>query len=68
MSEHIQVKIPVRLYKAVEAIVLQTEDYKTPAETVCHVLREFAPNYKENIYSDEEQEELQQRLRSLGYL
>lgn len=69
MSEYIQVKIPLALYKAVEEIVLQTEDYKSQSEIVCHVLREFAPgNSGRDTYSAAEQKEIENRLKDLGYL
>lgn len=68
MLGEIQIKIPLELYKAAEAVVLQTEDYKTPTEVVCYVLREFVPNYQQHVYSSKEQEELKSRLKALGYL
>ena len=68
MPEQIQVAIPITLYKAAEEIVMQTENYKTPSEVVCHILKEFVPDYDQRVYSADEQNELKERLRSLGYL
>ncbi|MDD5439399.1 MAG: hypothetical protein PHS37_04355 [Candidatus Omnitrophica bacterium] len=68
MPDDIQVSIPLDLYHAVKKIVAQTEALENPNDVIAYALRQFAPHYKDTIYSDAEHQEIKKRLKDLGYM
>jgi len=68
MPEYIKVNIPLDLYNAVKKIVNETETRENPSDVVSYVLEQFAPDYKKDVYSAEEQKEIKKRLKDLGYM
>ncbi len=62
------VGIPRSLYEKAEKWVNETEDFSSVEELVAFLLREFVTEEGEEPYSPEEEEEIKERLRKLGYI
>ena len=69
-EEKVNVPIPKSLYKKIEEQI-KDSDFKNVEEYVAFVLREVLSedeDEKDEVFSKEEEEQVKERLRSLGYL
>ena len=65
---HRDVPLPEELYQRVEVFV-QGSEFKSVPDFVAFVLREVLEEHSsEEAFSPEEEEQVKQRLRALGYL
>ncbi len=67
-----QIKIPSSLYTRIKKITGKT-GFKSPEDFIVHVLREIVAEYEtildtETNLTEEEEKEIIEKLRSLGYL
>ena len=71
MSEEVEIKIPKEIYEKIEERIKDTE-FKSVSEYVTYVLREVLASLEEEeaeeVFSEEEEEKVKERLRALGYL
>lgn len=71
MSEEVEIKIPKEIYEKIEKRIKDTE-FKSVSEYVTYVLREVLASLEEEeteeVFSEEEEEKVKERLRALGYL
>ena len=71
MSEYRTVEIPAELYERIEKRVKETE-FSSVSEYVTYVLQEVLNTLEEEeemeVFSEEEEEKVKERLRALGYL
>ncbi len=67
MEEYVEVKIPKKLYEKIKKEIESTGEFKSVEEFVVFVL-ESALEETEEVYSEEEEEKVKERLRALGYL
>jgi len=70
MEELVEVKIPKSLYEKIEEHV-EDSGFESVDEYVTYVLREVLANLEgeeEEVFSEEEEEKVKERLRALGYL
>lgn len=71
MSEEVEVKIPRDIYEKIEERIKDTE-FKSVSEYVTYVLREVLASLEEEeteeVFSEEEEKKVKERLRALGYL
>ena len=68
-DEKVQIEIPKELYDKAKKWVEQTQDFSSVEELVEFLLQEvLSDEAGEQVYSPEEEEEIKERLRSLGYL
>ncbi len=67
MEEYVEVKIPKKLYEKIKKEIENTGEFKSVEEFVVFVL-ESALEETEEVYSEEEEEKVKERLRALGYL
>jgi Arc/MetJ-type ribon-helix-helix transcriptional regulator len=61
--------IPTSLYKKLEEKVKETE-FSSVSSLVTHIIREYLAKLEEEkeVFSEEEEEEIKERLRALGYI
>jgi len=61
--------IPTSLYKKLEEKMKETE-FSSVSSLVTHIVREYLAKLKEEkeVFSEEEEEEIKERLRALGYI
>ncbi len=65
------VKIPDEIYKEIEKIVKDSGEFKDVDEYVIFVLTEVLKEEdedEEQVYTEEDEEKIKERLRGLGYL
>ncbi len=65
------VKIPDEIYKEIEKIVKDSGEFKDVDEYVTFVLTEVLKEEdedEEQVYTEEDEEKIKERLRGLGYL
>ncbi len=62
------VHIPKPLYDKAKALVEDTDEFSTVDELVEFLLREALGEKEGEAYTPEEEEEIKERLRSLGYI
>jgi len=71
MGEEVEIKIPKEIYEKIEERIKDTE-FKSVSEYVTYVLREVLASLEEEeteeVFSEEEEEKVKERLRALGYL
>ena len=73
MAKVINVGIPVNLYKKIKKRVEKTE-FKTTQEYITYILEEVIKQVEEEetgddeVFSEEDEEKVKDRLRALGYL
>ena len=70
MEEFVEVKIPKSLYDRIKERI-EDAGFESVDEYVTYVLREVLANLEEEdeeIFSEEEEEKVKERLRALGYL
>jgi len=67
MEEYVEVKIPKKLYEKIKKEIEASGEFKSVEEFVVFVL-ESALEETEEVYSEEEEEKVKERLRALGYL
>jgi len=70
MEELVEVKIPKSLYEKIKEHV-EDSGFESVDEYVTYVLREVLANLEgeeEEVFSEEEEEKVKERLRALGYL
>jgi Arc/MetJ-type ribon-helix-helix transcriptional regulator len=68
--KHATVSIPVSLFKKIENRIERT-GFASVSEYVTYVLEEVltdSEEKKKNIFTEEEEERVKQRLKALGYL
>jgi len=65
----VTVKIPKEIYEKIEERIKDTE-FKSVDEYVTYVLKEVLASLEEDeeVFSEEEEEKVKERLRALGYL
>jgi len=65
-----QVEISEELYKKIEKRVKESGEFKSVSEYIEFVLTELLKELEEEEqpYTEEEEEEIKQRLRALGYI
>ncbi|MCD6349143.1 MAG: CopG family transcriptional regulator [Candidatus Korarchaeota archaeon] len=68
MDDKVTISIPRSLYERAEKWVNENEDFSSVEELVAFLLREFVSEESEEVYSPEEEEEIRERLRRLGYI
>jgi len=63
------IMIPMTLYKKLEEKVKETE-FSSVSSFVTHIIREYLSKMEEEkeVFSEEEEEEIKERLRALGYI
>jgi len=70
-GEEITISIPADIYKKIEERIKDTE-FNSVSEYVTYVLREVLASLEEEeaeeVFSEEEEEKVKERLRALGYL
>jgi len=70
-KEFVSVSIPVELYKTIEKRIKDTE-FTSVSEYVTYVLKEVLESLdeedKEEVFTEEEEKKVKERLRALGYL
>ncbi len=62
------VSIPKPLYEKAKELVDSTDEFSSVDELVEFLLREALGEREEETYTKEEEEEIKERLRSLGYI
>ncbi|RUM35166.1 MAG: CopG family transcriptional regulator [Archaeoglobus sp.] len=65
-----KVEIPDEIYRKIEERVKETE-FKSVDEYVAYILREVLESLEEEedqVFSEEEEEKVRERLRALGYI
>jgi len=68
-EEKVSLEISKELYDKAKKWVEQTQDFSSVEELVEFLLNEVvSEESEEQVYSPEEEEEIKERLRSLGYL
>ncbi len=68
-GEKVSVEIPRELYEKARKWVENTPDFSSVEALVEFLLQEvLSEEASEQVYSPEEEEEIKERLRSLGYL
>ncbi|WP_297549395.1 CopG family transcriptional regulator [Thermococcus sp.] len=70
MEEFVEVKIPKSLYERIKEQI-EGSGFESVDEYVTYVLREVLANLEgedEEVFSEEEEEKVKERLRALGYL
>ena len=71
MSEEKEIKIPKEIYEKIEERIKDT-DFNSVSEYVAYVLKEVLASLEEEeteeVFSEEEEEKVKERLRALGYL
>ncbi len=68
MEDRVTISIPRALYERAEKWVNENEDFSSVEELVTFLLREFVSEESGEVYSPEEEEEIKERLRRLGYI
>ena len=65
----VTIKIPKEIYEKIEERIKDTE-FKSVDEYVTYVLKEVLASLEEDeeVFSEEEEEKVKERLRALGYL
>jgi len=70
-KNYVTISIPKTLYDKIKERIENT-DFTSVSEYVTYILREVLANLeeeeKEEIFNDEEEEKIKERLRALGYL
>jgi len=63
------ISIPTTLYKKLEEKIKETE-FTSVSSFVTHIIREYLAKMEEEkeVFSEEEEEEIKERLRALGYI
>ncbi len=69
----VKVEIPKKLHVQIKSLVKESPEFKNVEEFVTFVLEEVLKEEpekkeKEKVYSKEEEDEIKDRLRALGYL
>lgn len=61
--------IPTSLYKKLEEKIKET-GFSSVSSLVTHIIREYLAKLEEEkeVFSEEEEEEIKERLRALGYI
>lgn len=61
--------IPTSLYKKLEEKIKELE-FSSVSSLVTHIIREYLAKLEEEkeVFSEEEEEEIKERLRALGYI
>jgi Arc/MetJ-type ribon-helix-helix transcriptional regulator len=71
MAEEVEIKIPKDIYEKIQERIKDTE-FKSVDEYITYVLREVLASLEEEeteeVFSEEEEEKVKERLRALGYL
>ena len=62
------VRVPKPLYDKAKELVDSTDEFSSVDELVEFLLREALGDMEEETYTKEEEEEIKERLRSLGYM
>jgi len=66
-EEFVNIKIPKKLYDRILKEI-EGSEFKDVEEFVVYVLEQVLEEEEETVYSEEEEREIKERLRSLGYL
>jgi len=70
-KEYVSISIPVELYKNIEKKI-EKSDFTSVSEYVTYVLKEVLESLdeedKEEVFTEEEEKKVKERLRALGYL
>ncbi len=66
--EDVTIKIPKTLYEKAAKWVEENGGFSNVEELVQFLLREFVSEEGEEAYTPEEEEEIKERLRRLGYI
>ncbi len=67
-DDKICVQVPKPLYDKAKELVDSTDEFSSVDELVEFLLREALGDREEETYTKEEEEEIKERLRSLGYI
>ncbi|MFX0096366.1 MAG: CopG family transcriptional regulator [Candidatus Hodarchaeota archaeon] len=65
----VSIKIPAQLYERIKKRLNET-DFSSVSDYVAYVLREVLASLEEDyeVFTEEEEKKVKERLRSLGYL
>ncbi len=66
--EDVTIKIPRTLYERAVKWIEENGGFSNVDELIQFLLREFISEEVEEVYSPEEEEEIKERLRRLGYI
>ncbi len=67
-EKFMKISIPTSLYKKIEGRIKDT-GFKSVSSYVTYVLREvLSEDEEEDVFTEEDEEKVKERLRSLGYL
>ena len=66
-EETIKISIPLSLYKKIKEKIHET-GFSSVSDYVTYVLREILSEDEEEEFTEEDEEKVKERLRSLGYL
>lgn len=65
--EFVEVKIPKELYDRIKKQIEGT-DFRSVEEFIIYALESVLEDITEDVYSEEEEEKVKERLRALGYI
>ena len=68
MSDTKEISIPSDLYERAQKWIEENGGFSSVDELVKFLIEEFISEESEEVYSPEEEEEIKDRLRKLGYL
>ena len=63
-----EIMIPEELYNKLETKIAEEDDFKSVEEFVIYLLRQMLTADLETAEDEEEEEEIKERLKKLGYL
>ncbi len=68
MGEAKEISIPEELYRKAEGWIKRNGGFSSVEDLVKFLIEEFISEESDEVYSPEEEEEIKDRLRRLGYL
>lgn len=68
MSDYVEIRIPRDLYERIEKLVERTKKYGGVEDYIKLVLENALEEEEEEVYTEEDEKKIMDRLRSLGYI
>jgi len=68
MTNYVTISIPEELYRRAEKWIKENGSFSSVDELIKFLIEEFIGGETEEVYTPEQEEEIKERLRRLGYL